>query len=168
MSNNNKDYTNQENTSKQENNNFQFIINTQYLKDLSFENPKAPNSLKVFNSKPEIKIDVDIKSKSLKDHGEDIFEVDLTIKGSTSVKNEIMFVVEAIYSGIFTIKNAPEDVLEKVLLIECPKFLFPFLRSVIATSTRDGGFPPLMITPIDFVSLYENKKKKNDSKTTNS
>tara|TARA_B100000989_G_C19511464_1_gene459292 strand:- start:1602 stop:2069 length:468 start_codon:yes stop_codon:yes gene_type:complete len=155
MSNNNKDSSNQENK------NFQFIINTQYLKDLSFENPKAPNSLKVFNTKPEIKIDVDIKSKSLKDHGEDIFEVDLMIKGSTSVENEIMFVVEAIYSGIFTIKNAPNDVLEKVLLIECPKFLFPFLRSIIASSTRDGGFPPLMITPIDFVSLYESKKKKN-------
>ena len=155
MSNNNKDSSNQENK------NFQFIINTQYLKDLSFENPKAPNSLKVFNTKPEIKIDVDIKSKSLKDHGEDIFEVDLMIKGSTSVENEIMFVVEAIYSGIFTIKTAPNDVLEKVLLIECPKFLFPFLRSIIASSTRDGGFPPLMITPIDFVSLYESKKKKN-------
>ena len=112
MSNNNKDSLNQENK------NFQFIINTQYLKDLSFENPKAPNSLKVFNSKPEIKIDVDIKSKLLKDHGEDIFEVDLMIKGSTYVEKEIMFVVEAIYSGIFTIKNAPNDVLEKVLLIE--------------------------------------------------
>ena len=155
MSNNNND------SLKQENNNFQFIINTQYLKDLSFENPKAPNSLKVFNSKPEIKIDVDIKSKSLKDHGEDIFEVDLMIKGSTYVEKEIMFVVEAIYSGIFTIKNAPNDVLEKVLLIECPKFLFPFLQSIIAANTRDGGFPPLMITPIDFVSLYESKKKKN-------
>ena len=154
MSNNNND------SLKQENNNFQFIINTQYLKDLSFENPKAPNSLKVFNSKPEIKIDVDIKSKSLKDHGEDIFEVDLMIKGSTYVEKEIMFVVEAIYSGIFTIKNAPNDVLEKVLLIECPKFLFPFLRSIIAANTRDGGFPPLMITPIDFVSLYESKKKR--------
>ena len=155
MSNNNKDSLNQENK------NFQFIINTQYLKDLSFENPKAPNSLKVFNSKPEIKIDVDIKSKLLKDHGEDIFEVDLMIKGSTYVEKEIMFVVEAIYSGIFTIKNAPNDVLEKVLLIECPKFLFPFLRSIIAASTREGGFPPLMITPIDFVSLYESKRKKN-------
>ncbi|MBH43613.1 MAG: protein-export chaperone SecB [Rickettsiales bacterium] len=155
MSNNNKDSSNQENK------NFQFIINTQYLKDLSFENPKAPNSLKVFNSKPEIKIDVDIKSKSLKDHGDDIFEVDLMIKGSTSVEDEVMFIVEAVYSGIFTIKNAPNDVLEKVLLIECPKFLFPFLRSIIAASTRDGGFPPLMITPIDFVSLFESKKKKN-------
>ena len=154
--------TDTEKTTKAEDNkNFQFIINTQYLKDLSFENPKAPDSLKIFDSKPEIKIDIDIKSKPLKNHGDDIYEVDLMIKGSTTVKNEIMFLIEATYSGIFTIKNAPSDVLEKVLLIECPKFLFPFLRTIIATNTRDGGFPPLMITPIDFVGLYESKKKKN-------
>ncbi len=148
-------------TKAKDNKNFQFIINTQYLKDLSFENPKAPDSLKIFDSKPEIKIDIDINSKPLKNHGDDIFEVDLMIKGSTTVKNEIMFLIEATYSGIFTIKNAPSDVLEKVLLIECPKFLFPFLRTIIANNTRDGGFPPLMITPIDFVGLYESKKKKN-------
>ena len=62
---------------------------------------------------------------------------------------------------IFTIKNAPEDVLKKILLIECPKFLFPFLRTIIGNSTRDGGFPPLMITPIDFVALFESKNKNN-------
>lgn len=148
-------------TTAEDNKNFQFVINTQYLKDLSFENPKAPDSLKIFDSKPEIKIDIDINSKPLKNHGEDIYEVNLMIKGSTTVKNEIMFLIEATYSGIFTIKNAPSDVLEKVLLIECPKFLFPFLRTIIANNTRDGGFPPLMITPIDFVGLYESKKKKN-------
>ena len=154
--------TDTEKTAKTEDNkNFQFIINTQYLKDLSFENPKAPDSLKIFDSKPEIKIDIDINSKPLKNHGDDIYEVNLMIKGSTTVKNEIMFLIEATYSGIFTIKNAPSDVLEKVLLIECPKFLFPFLRTIIANNTRDGGFPPLMITPIDFVGLYESKKKKN-------
>ena len=154
--------TDTEKTTKAEDNkNFQFIINTQYLKDLSFENPKAPDSLKIFDSKPEIKIDIDINSKPLKNHGDDIYEVNLMIKGSTTVKNEIMFLIEATYSGIFTIKNAPSDVLEKVLLIECPKFLFPFLRTIIANNTRDGGFPPLMITPIDFVGLYESKKKKN-------
>ena len=152
---------NEKATKAEDNKNFQFIINTQYLKDLSFENPKAPDSLKIFDSKPEIKIDIDINSKPLKNHGDDIYEVNLMIKGSTSVKKEIMFLIEATYSGIFTIKNAPSDVLEKVLLIECPKFLFPFLRTIIANNTRDGGFPPLMITPIDFVGLYESKKKKN-------
>lgn len=144
---------------QQGDNSLQFVINAQYLKDLSFENPKAPNSLKNFNSKPDIKLDVDINSRPLKDHGDDMYEVDLIIKGTTNVENETMFLIESTYSGIFTIKNANEEILKKILMIECPKFLFPFLRSIIASNTRDGGFPPLMITPIDFVSLYESKKK---------
>ena len=142
-------------------NNFQFIINAQYLKDFSFESPKSPQSLRNFNEKPDIKIDVDVNTRSLKDHGEDVFEVDLTLKGTTNMNKECVFLVEGTYSGIFTIKNAPEDVLKKILLIECPKFLFPFLRTIIGNSTRDGGFPPLMITPIDFVALFESKNKNN-------
>ncbi len=149
------------NSTQQTNTNLQFVINAQYLKDLSFENPKAPDSLKNFNAKPDIKLDVDIKSRPLKDHGEDMYEVDLIIKGTTKISNETMFLIESTYSGIFTIKNAPNDILEKILLVECPKYLFPFIRSIIASNTRDGGFPPLMITPIDFVSLYESKKKTN-------
>ena len=148
------------NSTPQTNTNLQFVINAQYLKDLSFENPKAPDSLKNFNAKPDIKLDVDIKSRPLKDHGE-AEEVDLIIKGTTKISNETMFLIESTYSGIFTIKNAPNDILEKILLVECPKYLFPFIRSIIASNTRDGGFPPLMITPIDFVSLYESKKKTN-------
>lgn len=142
-------------------NNFKFIINAQYLKDFSFESPKSPQSLRNFNEKPDIKIDVDVNTRSLKDHGEDVFEVDLTLKGTTNMNKECVFLVEGTYSGIFTIKNAPEDVLKKILLIECPKFLFPFLRTIIGNSTRDGGFPPLMITPIDFVALFESKNKNN-------
>ena len=147
------------NQEKQENTNFQFIINAQYLKDLSFENPNAPDSLKQFEEKPEIKINVDINTKPLKDHGDSIYEVDLIIKATTSIKKKNLFLVEGIYSGIFTIKNVKDDILERMLLIECPKFLFPFLRSIISTSTREGGFPPLMITPIDFIALYESRKQ---------
>lgn len=142
-------------------NNFQFVINAQYLKDFSFESPKAPKSLRSFNEKPDIKIDVDVNTQPLKDHGEDVFEVSLTLKGTTNLNKECVFLVEGTYSGIFTIKNAPEDILKKILLIECPKFLFPFLRTIIGNCTRDGGFPPLMITPIDFVALFESKNKTN-------
>ena len=92
-------------------NNFQFIINAQYLKDFSFESPKAPNSLRSFNEKPDIKIDVDVNTQPLKDHGVDVFEVSLTLKGTTNINKECVFLVEGTYSGIFTIKNAPEDVL---------------------------------------------------------
>ena len=140
------------------NNNLKFIINAQYLKDLSFENPRAPESLKNFSSNPTFKIDVDVKSRTLKDHGPNIYEVELLIKGETKVQNDSLFVIEGSYCGIFTVENANEDILEKILLIECPKFLFPFLRSIIANSSREGGFPPLMINPVDFIGMYEKKK----------
>ena len=141
------------------NNNLKFIINAQYLKDLSFENPRAPESLKNFSSNPTFKIDVDVKSRTLTDHGPNIYEVELLIKGETKVQNDSLFVIEGSYCGIFTIENANEDILEKILLIECPKFLFPFLRSIIANCSREGGFPPLMINPVDFIGMYEKKKK---------
>ena len=141
-------------------NNLKFIINAQYLKDLSFENPRAPDSLKNFSSNQSFKIDVDVKSKTLADHGPNIYEVELLIKVETKVQENSLFVIEGSYSGIFTIENANDDILEKILLIECPKFLFPFLRTIIANCSREGGFPPLMINPIDFIGMYEKKKSK--------
>ena len=142
-------------------NNLKFIINAQYLKDLSFENPRAPDSLKNFSSNPTFKIDVDVKSKTLSDHGPNIYEVELLIKGETKVQDDSLFVIEGSYCGIFTIENADGDILEKILLIECPNFLFPFLRTIIANCSREGGFPPLMINPIDFIGMYEKKKVNN-------
>ena len=140
--------------------NLKFVINAQFLKDLSFENPQAPDSLRNIKGNPAFKIDADVKSKELKDHGENIYEVELSIKCETKSENSILFLVEGIYSGIFSIENAGKDILEKILLIECPKFLFPFLRSIIANCTREAGFPPLMIAPLDFVGMYESKKNK--------
>ncbi len=139
-------------------NNLKFTINAQYLKDLSFENPRAPESLRNFSSNPTFKIDIDVKTKLLKDHGENIYEVELIVKGQTNADDKPLFLVEGSYCGIFTIENAEAEVLEKILLIECPKFLFPFLRSVVANATREGGFPPLMLNPVDFVGMYEKKK----------
>ena len=121
-------------------NNLKFIINAQYLKDLSFENPRAPDSLKNFSSNPTFKIDVDVKSKTLSDHGPNIYEVELLIKGETKVQGDSLFVIEGSYCGIFTIENADGDILEKILLIECPKFLFPFLRTIIANCSREEVF----------------------------
>ena len=140
-------------------NNLKFIINAQYLKDLSFENPRAPESLRNFSSNPSFNIDVDVKSKALNDHGENIFEVELIVKGETKIEKKPLFLIEGSYCGIFTIENASEEILDKILLIECPKFLFPFLRSIIANCTREAGFPPLMIAPLDFIGMYENRKK---------
>ena len=142
-------------------NNLKFNNNAQYLKDLSFENPRAPDSLKNFSSNPTFKIDVDVKSKTLSDHGPNIYEVELLIKGETKVQDDSLFVIEGSYCGIFTIENADGDILEKILLIECPKFLFPFLTTIIANCSRVGGVPPLMINPIDFIGMYEKKKVNN-------
>ena len=145
--------------SNSNNTNLKFLINAQFLKDLSFENPKAPDSLRNVKSNPSFKIDADVKSKELKEHGENIFEVELSIKCETKSEETTLFLVEGVYNGIFTIENASEEILDKILLIECPKFLFPFLRSIIANCTREAGFPPLMIAPLDFIGMYENKKK---------
>ena len=142
-------------------NNLKFIINAQYLKDLSFENPRAPESLKNFSSNPTFKIDVDVKPRTLADHGQNVYEVELLIREKPKLKDDSLFVIEGSYCGIFTIENANEDILERILLIECPKFLFPFLRSIIANCTREGGFPPLMINPVDFIAMYEKKKASN-------
>ena len=111
-----------------------------------------------FSSNPTFKIDIDVKTKLLKDHGENIYEVELIVKGQTNSEDKALFLIEGSYCGIFTIENAESDVLEKILLIECPKFLFPFMRSVVANATREGGFPPLMLNPVDFVGMYEKKK----------
>ncbi len=138
--------------------NLKFIINAQYLKDLSFENPNAPDSLRNAPGNPTFKIDADVKSKELPDHGQNIYEVELSIKCETKTGEKILFLVEGIYNGIFTIENADSEILEKILLIECPKFLFPFLRSIIANCSREAGFPPLMIAPLDFIGMYEKRK----------
>jgi preprotein translocase subunit SecB len=140
-------------------NNLKFIINAQYLRDLSFENPSAPDSLRNFTSNPTFKVDIDVKSRELKDHGPNIHEVELIVKAETNVEKKSLFLIEGSYCGIFTIENANKEILEKILLIECPKFLFPFLRSILANATREGGFPPLMLNPVDFVGMYEKKKK---------
>ena len=145
--------------SNSNNTNLKFLINAQFLKDLSFENPQAPDSLRNVKSNPSFKIDADVKSKELKNHGANIFEVELAIKCETKSEDTTLFLVEGIYNGIFTIENASAEILDKILLIECPKFLFPFLRSIIANCTREAGFPPLMIAPLDFIGMYENKKK---------
>ena len=107
--------------------NLKFLINAQYLKDLSFENPKAPNSLRQISGDqaPKFQIDANVSSRPLTDHGKNIFEVELSIKKSeTKTADTTLFIVEGIYCGIFTIENASKDILDKILLIECPKYSF--------------------------------------------
>lgn len=128
----------------------QLIINAQYIKDLSFENPRAPHSLRQQTTQPAVEINVDVKAQSL---GPENYEVVLTIKSSAKIQEEALFIVELTYGAVITAHNVPQELLSAVVLVETPRLMFPFARNIIAETTRDGGFPPLMINPIDFGEL---------------
>jgi preprotein translocase subunit SecB len=128
----------------------QLIVNAQYIKDLSFENPRAPQSLMQQAAPPNVEINVDVKAQSL---GPDMFEVVLTINASAKAQADALFLLELSYGAVVTAKNAPQELLPTLVLVETPRLMFPFARNIIAEATRDGGFPPLMINPIDFAEL---------------
>jgi preprotein translocase subunit SecB len=129
----------------------QVTILVQYAKDLSFENPNAPMSLQA-NGQPKIEVNVAVNAKRA---GDGVFEAELKITAkATTEAGDTAFVVELVYAGLFGLSNVPEEALEPFLIIEAPRILFPFARRIIADATRDGGFPPLMLDPIDFASLY--------------
>lgn len=125
-------------------------ILTQYTKDLSFENPGAPQSLQAEGA-PRIEINVNVNARRA---GEDVYEVELKIEARAMNDDAVAFVVELLYAGLFALRNIPEEALEPFLVVEAPRILFPFARRIIADATRDGGFPPLLLEPIDFGSLY--------------
>ena len=143
-----------------ENENKQPIVklNAQYLKDLSFESPSAPASLVAQKEAPKIDVALNLEAKEV---SPDNFEVLIHITCSANAATSI-FAVEAKYAGLFTIMNLSDEQKEQVLLIHCPTILFPFARRIIADATRDGGFQPLMIDPIDFAYLYQQNQKKKE------
>lgn len=129
-------------------------ILTQYVKDLSFENPRAPLGLAPGQPRPEIQIAVDVNARQL---GEQHFEVVLQINIEAKSGDTAFFLVELAYGGVFQLANIPEDTVQPLLLIECPRILFPFARRIVADVTRDGGLPPLLLDPIDFATLYRRR-----------
>lgn len=133
----------------------QLIVNAQYVKDLSFENPRAPQSLIQPSAQPQVDINVDVSAQNL---APEVFEVTLAINVSARVNNDPVFLVELVYGAVVTVRNAPEAVLPTLILVETPRIIFPFARAVIADATRDGGFPPLMINPIDFAELLRRQQ----------
>src|SRR5438067_6992420 len=128
----------------------QLMVNAQYIKDFSFENPRAPQSLMQQAGPPAVEINVDVKAQNL---GPETFEVVLTVNASAKAQDDPLFLLELTYGAIVTIRNAPQDMLPALVLVETPRLMFPFARNIIAEATRDGGFPPLMINPIDFAEL---------------
>jgi preprotein translocase subunit SecB len=129
-------------------------ILTQYVKDLSFENPRAPLGLQPGQGRPEIQIQVDVQARQM---GQEQYEVVLDLKAEARAADSAVFLLELSYGAVFTLANIPPDSLQPLLFIECPRLLFPFARRIVADATRDGGFPPLMIDPIDFVALYRRR-----------
>jgi preprotein translocase subunit SecB len=135
----------------------QFQIIAQYTKDLSFENPNAPTTYFEKAEQPKVEVNIDVKARKVNDEGS--YEVALVIKATAKDNDKIHFVVELMYGGLFVIKNIDEPSLKPVLLIECPRHLFPFARAIIADVTRDGGYPPLMLQPVDFMALYRQQNQ---------
>jgi preprotein translocase subunit SecB len=132
------------------------MVQSQYVKDLSFENPRAPASLQPGQARPEIQIRVDVRAQQLE---AERYEVMLQLHVEARAGGEPAFMVELAYGGVFGLLSIPEESLQPLLLIECPRLLFPFARRIVADATRDGGFPPLLIDPIDFVALYRRRQQ---------
>ncbi len=126
---------------------------TQYVRDMSFENPNAPMSLGASDTSPKIAVNANVGVRQL--DAQD-YEVALDFRVETKRNDEIGFIAELSYCGLFRVNNIPDENLRPVLLIEAPRQLFPFARRILSDMTRDGGFPPLLLDPIDFVALYQN------------
>jgi preprotein translocase subunit SecB len=129
----------------------QLNVLAQYTKDLSFENPNAPASLAPQSSPPQINIQINVGANNV---AQNEYEVTLTVDGKAENAGKMIFSFELAYAGVFRIQNVPQENLHPLIMIECPRLLFPFAREIIATAVRDGGFPPLMLDPVDFVGLY--------------
>ena len=130
-------------------------INAQYIKDFSFENPNSPGSLQP-KSEPSVEVNVDVQAVPLSDH---VYEVSLTTSITGRDETQTLFIIELVYAGIFTFQGESDDNIQPALLIDCPQLLFPFARSIISGVTQNGGFPPLLLQPVNFAQLYIDSKK---------
>jgi preprotein translocase subunit SecB len=163
------------------------IVNIQYVKDMSFEVPNAPQIYSQLRSQPTVSINLDVQARRLQQN-QNVFEVTLMIRaeahespgpgamdgsaggngqdtpGGTPSEAQptaampTVFVAELAYAGVFTLSGLPENAVEPVLLVECPRILFPFARNILADITRDGGFPPVLLQPVDFVALWQSRR----------
>ncbi len=145
------------------------VVNIQYVKDLSFEVPGAPQVFTQMKAQPQVNINLDVGARRIEE-GQNLFEVSLVIRAEalegTAPTNgagqapagPTLFVAELTYAGVFTLSGLPDNAIEPVLLVECPRMLFPFARNILADVTRDGGFPPVLLQPIDFVALWQARR----------
>jgi len=148
------------------------LVNVQYVKDLSFEVPNAPAIYSTLRAAPRVDINLDVQARRIQD-GQDVYEVVLVIRAEASepalngatppdAAAARVFLAELSYGGIFTLNGIPENAIEPILLVECPRLLFPFARNILADVTREGGFPPVLLQPIDFVALWQARRAQPD------
>jgi preprotein translocase subunit SecB len=127
----------------------------QFIRDLSFENPRAPDSLHSTQNQPAIDLGVEMSARGRIDG---LFEVDLKLTATAQRENEAVFHLELVYGGLFSITGVAEPDIEPVLLIEAPRYLFPYARRIVSDMTSEGGFPPFLLEPLDFASIYAQRK----------
>lgn len=139
---------------------FPLSINLQYTKDLSFEVPHGAATFATLRTPPQVGVDIDVQVAPLEED-RPIFEVSLKLRAEAEDSNEAgrkVFIAELTYAAIVTLENAPQEIIEPLLLVEVPRLLFPYARAIISDLTREGGFPPVVLQPIDFVSLWQAKR----------
>jgi preprotein translocase subunit SecB len=141
-----------------------FALRGQYVKDLSLENPHAPQSLLNMKQQPKVDLNIDVAAQKIQDN---MYELSMQFNVRTSGERTL-FIVDLTYAGIFAMENIPEDKIEPVLMIDCAFMLFPFARRVISDVTRDGGFPPLLLEPVDFYRLYQERHSEAQNDTSSS
>lgn len=129
----------------------QLNVLAQYIKDLSFESPNTPASLQAQGENPSLEVNVNVQARK---QGDDIFEAALHFEAKAASQDIVFYNIELVYAGLFRLTNIPENLLQPVLFVDCPAMLFPFLRRLVADLTREGGYPPLYLDPIDFPALY--------------
>lgn len=139
----------------------QLSVLTQYVKDLSFESPGAPLSLRPREKAPAININVNVQANPL---AENDYDVNLTLTAKGEDEGTVLFNVELVYGGVFRVVNFKQEHLLPVLFVECPRLLFPFARQIIAECTRNGGYPPLMIDPVDFAQMFQRRMAEEQAK----
>lgn len=135
---------------------FQARVVGQYIKDLSFENPNVGKLLQSPGDNPNLKLEVNVNANRV---GDDLYESAIDFKANASNKAGVIYELELVYAGLFKIESIPQQALEPFLLVNCPALLFPFLRRLAADLTREGGFPPLLLDPIDFAGLYVRRQR---------
>jgi preprotein translocase subunit SecB len=135
------------------------LLNLQFTKDLSFEVPGAPEIFASLREQPRVDLQLDVQARQIESENSpgNVYEVSLVIHADAKAQERSCFIAELTYCGIFTL-NVDPQVLEPVLLVECPRLLFPFARNILAEVTRDGGFPPVLLQPIDFVALWQARR----------